>query len=529
MKVIMSKKLQVLPIGIASFEKLRTRNCLYVDKTEYVYNLATQATYYFLSRPRRFGKSLFLSTLKALFEGKKALFEGLWIASSDYQWKTYPIIHLDLFTLPQTNAQELEAGLGRFLQEHADLHSINLNPQASLGEKLSTIVKKLAEKNPVVVLIDEYDYPILTHISDKLVAEKCRIILQNFYATLKGLDNYLRFVFLTGVTKFAKTSIFSGLNNLQDLTMSKQGARLLGYTREELLENFDFHIMRAAQELEKAPEEIIDQMTTWYDGYQFSAFSEVGGKSAKVYNPWSVLLFFSNNYFDNYWFETGSPHFFFELMEQQNFQPIELNNLKISKADLASFQINQISLPTLLYQTGYLTIESYNSVIENYHLTVPNKEVENSLFKHLMHNFSHVPGAEINNYLKNLKDAINDANIDLFCKTLQAFFAQIPSLMHVNFERYYQSIVFMLTKLIGFETIGEDSTNLGRIDLVIQTQNKIYLVEFKTRGSAQEALQQIEDKQYAQKYLMANKKIVLVGIFIDVEKRNITEWVSKTL
>ncbi len=525
----MDKKLKLLPKGMSSFEVMRKGNYLYVDKTEQIYNLITQDRYCFLSRPRRFGKSLLVSTLKALFEGKKELFEGLWIASSDYEWKPHPVIYFNLFSLTPTNAQELEAGIGRFLHEQATLHSINLNPEASLRENFATIIKKLAEKNSVVVLIDEYDYPILANIGNKLITDECRIVLQNFYGTLKSLDSYLRFVFLTGVTKFAKTSIFSGLNNINDLTMDEAAATLLGYTHAELINNFEGYIKQAALKLDQSSEQIVEKMTEWYNGYQFSQFAAIKSQSAKVYNPYSILLFLSKSVFSNYWFETGSPRFLIEVMMQQNFQPIELNNLHIGQDQIGAFEVDKIFLPTLLYQTGYLTIESFDSEDEHYKLRIPNLEVEKSLFKQLLINCTPLAENAIGPLLSQIRKALQHKDIDAFCEVLQGVFASIPSSMHSHLEKYYQSIIFVITKLAGFETIGEDSTNLGRIDMVAQTSNTIFIMEFKTRGSAQEALSQIEEKKYAQKYLVSGKRSMLAGIFIDVEKRNIDSRLTKTI
>jgi len=508
---------------------LREGNYLYVDKTEHIYNLVTQGSYYFLSRPRRFGKSLLLSTFKALFEGQRKLFEGLWIDSSDYEWKEYPVLYLDFFEIARRGAENLELGLVERLHNIAEFHGINISTISTLEQKFATLIRKMSEKNPVVVLIDEYDHAILNNISDLVVADQCRKVLQNFYSVLKSVDVNLRFVFLTGVSKFAQTSIFSGLNNLRDLTMKEYTATLLGYTHQELLNNFEGYIQEAATKLKQNPKEIVSRMTEWYNGYQFSDVAEIDGQSVKVYNPWSVLSFFDENKFSNYWFATGSPSFLFEVMKQQDFLPIELNNIRASFAQLGTFEIDKISLPTLLYQTGYLTIQSYNPLNRMYILKMPNKEIEISFFEQLLSNITQAPAIAIDNCLTFIRQALNQDNIDLFCKTLQTFFAEMPSMMHSRFENYYQSIIFTITKMVGFDTRVEDQTNLGRIDMTIVTPKLIYIIELKTRGSAQDALAQIEEKQYAQKYLMSKKTIVLIGIFIDVEKRNIESWITKNI
>ncbi len=382
----MDKKLKLLPIGIATFDVLRREHFLYVDKTKQIYNLVTRGRYYFLSRPRRFGKSLLMSTLKALFEGKKELFEGLWISTSDYAWKEYAVIHLDFFEIARNSVEELELGLEERLHYIAKSYGIDIAAISTLEQKFATLIREMSKKNPVVVLIDEYDHAILNNISDLKAADECRKILQSFYGILKSLGEHLHFVFLTGVTKFAKTSIFSGLNNLNDLTMKESTAALLGYTHQELLDNFDEYIQSAATKLKQSPEELVATMTEWYDGYQFSDVAEIEGQSVKVYNPWSVLSFFEENKFSNYWFQSGSPRFLIDVIKRQQFQPIELNNLYVGQDQIGAFEIDKIFLPTLLYQTGYLTIEFFDSEDERYKLKIPNVEVERSLFKQLLIN-----------------------------------------------------------------------------------------------------------------------------------------------
>ncbi len=525
----MTAKLRRLPKGISSFEVLRKGDYIYVDKTEQIYHLIDQGQYYFLSRPRRFGKSLLISTLKELFEANRALFKGLWIDHSDYLWDAYPVINISFFKIMSGNAIELRLAITEQIDDIARNNKIDLSHFVFLEAKFAKLIEKLAEKNRVVVLIDEYDHAILRNITNLSVADECRQVLQSFYGVLKDVDKYLRFVFITGVSKFIRTSIFSGLNNLDDITMDKAGATLLGYTHSELLENFKQHIAHSAHELTISSPEVITQMTEWYDGYQFSQFTEIKNESAKVYNPYSVLLFLSKSIFGNYWFETGSPRFLLDLIKEQEFQPVTLNDIRLRDSELGNFQIDRISLPVLLYQTGYLTIQSYNPSSRIYTLKMPNKEVEVSFLEQVLSLITDVRAVTVDTCLVGAEQALNQDNIDSFCLSLQTFFAAIPLLLHSRFENYYQSIIFVILKLSGFITLVEEQTNLGRIDLVMQTSSTIFIMEFKTRGSAQEALKQIEDRQYAQKYLLSSKKIILVGIFIDVEKPNITDWVVKEI
>jgi len=373
-----------LPQGISDFGILRKENALYVDKTQHIYTIIKSGRYHFLSRPRRFGKSLLLSTLKEIFSGNKQIFNDLWINQSDYKWEEYPVLHLDFFAIARGGIKELQNGLQRRLQIIGSNFSIDLDPEAPLEEKFETLIRKMAQKNPVVVLIDEYDHAIINNLHDFNVANECRQVLQGFYGVLKSVDAHLRFVFLTGVTKFSKASIFSGLNNLNDLTMKEYAATLLGYTHQELLNNFESYIQKAAVKLNQNPAEIVSTMTEWYNGYQFSDAAEIDGQSVKVYNPWSVLSLFDENKFSNYWFQSGTPRFLIEVIQQQNFPPIELEKIKVLQSNIGNFQIDKISLPVLLYQTGYLTIESYNPLNRMYTLKMPNKEVEISFFEQLL-------------------------------------------------------------------------------------------------------------------------------------------------
>lgn len=517
--------IKLLPKGIQSFEKMITNNYVYVDKTKYIYDIIKTGDYYFFSRPRRFGKSVLISTLKELFEGNKALFKGLWIETSDYKWQNHPVIHLSFSSLSNNNAQALYDDLVWKLESIASLHSIDITTAPSLKTKFELLVTELSKVNKVVILVDEYDHPILSNISDLKLADECREVLKSFFDVVKDLDNYLAFFMVTGVSKFAKTSLFSGLNNLEDLTLSELGSELVGYTYEELIKYFDFYIEKAALKNRSTADEIIDDMRTWYDGYQFSKNAQ-----EHIYNPYSILLFLSNLEFLNYWFATGTPTFLLQVIKAKQFSILSLDDASITPDDLDSVNIEDITVIPLLFQTGYLTIKFYDEQKSNYLLDFPNLEVKQSFFKFILKGFSTLEYAVINDFATKFTNALKENNIDLFCRLLQNFFADIPSGIQIpEREKYYQTIIYVITKIIGIDVKAEVMTNIGRIDMIIETLSHHYIFEFKIQGSAEEALKQIEEKQYYQKYLMTGKKIVLIGVFFDIKKRNLENWAIKEI
>ena len=361
-----------LPVGIQSFEKLIKNDFLYVDKTQQIYELAKQRTPFFISRPRRFGKSLLCSTLQALFQGKKELFKDLWIEKSDWQWNAYPVVYLDLSKVGSQTPEKLEESLSWSLEVIAQEHGIDVSRAPSPGAKLSYLVQMLAKEKEVVILIDEYDKPILNHITDPEKACQVRAILRDFHSVIKALDEHLRFIFLTGVTKFSKTSIFSGLNNLKDLTMLPHTATLLGYTHDELVKNFLPYVQRAVKNDNTSEKDFIEKTRRWYNGYRFFQ------KAEKVYNPFSILSFFKNGIRKNYWFTTGTPTFLINLLKQHKYPIISIERSFLNENDMDTCDIGYMKLETLLFQTGYLTIVDYHEPTRNYILSYPNYEVRNS-------------------------------------------------------------------------------------------------------------------------------------------------------
>jgi hypothetical protein len=508
--------MKYLPIDINTFRTMITGNYIYVDKTKYIYDLFSRGSrYYFLSRPRRFGKSLLISTLKELFLGNKDLFKDLWIYTSDYSWEQFPIVHLDFALIAHATPQELSSNLSWTLDTLAQDQGINTKEAPSAQAKLSTLVMNLAKKyapHKVVVLIDEYDYPLLTHLHDLNKAKEIQIILKNFYGTLKGLDAHLRAIFITGVSKFAKTSIFSGINNLNDISLDAEAAQLLGYTHNELQTYFSNYIQEIALEKNQSPEAILSDMERWYDGYRFSE------KSIKVYNPFSVLYFLKKKRLLNYWFESGTPSFLINLLKKQYEVLKDIPKVEISRSSLGTFEIENIPLIPLLFQTGYLTITDYDEETRRFSLGYPNLEVEESFTKYLIASLAQTSIITIDNAIISLKRALDTNDIKSFCSHLQTLFAQIPYTLHKESESYYHALFQFLMSLVSIESQSEILTNVGRIDLVIITAKYIYIFELKFNESPDVALQQIKDKHYYERYLNKGKDIILVGISFNHQK-----------
>jgi Predicted AAA-ATPase/PD-(D/E)XK nuclease superfamily len=513
-----------LPLGIQTFAKI-SNNYIYVDKTEYIYSLVnrTKGDYFFLSRPRRFGKSLLVSTLKELFTGNRYLFEHLWISKSNYDWITYPVIHLDFSRISHMTAQELQTELIYHIHRIASEYDVDLPQSSTPGRALDNLIVTLAKRNPVVIIIDEYDKPILDHLHDMDIARAQQVVLRNFYGTIKSLESYLRFILLTGVTKFSKTSVFSGLNNLQDLTLDPQAGALLGYTDEEIENYFKPYITSISLNQDIPYESIIKNMKFWYDGYQFSE------KPLRVYNPYSVLSYLSSGRLRNYWFETGTPWFLVQLMKTQHYSIESVEGSKLSALDMGSFDLDNIKPLPLLLQTGYLTIKSYNELIDNYTLGYPNEEAQISFISYFASTLTTAPVSLFNSAIVELTQALKDNDIDSFFNTLKIFFAAIPYTMQLAKEKYYQSIFYVIVSLIGAYVEAEVTTNDGRIDATIETASYIYIFEFKLNQHATIALEQTDNKEYYQKYLNKNKHIVLIGAAFSLEKRNIQDWLIKKI
>ena len=509
-----------LPIGISTLSEVRAKNYIFVDKTKHVYNLVNTNKYYFLSRPRRFGKSLFLDTIKQAFLGRKDLFAGLYL-EDNWDWSIrYPVIHFDFGVSSAYESKE------RWLTDvHATLdlcaerYGIKLL-QTDYGAKFGELIRKLSEHlgRKVVVLVDEYDKPILDNITNLDLAIELREMLKGLYVYIKSNDVYLKFAMLTGVSKFSKVSLFSGLNILDDISLTKKYADICGYTQSELESEF-------AEYLEDGN---IDkqELKTWYNGYNFA-----GTEEQKVYNPFDILLFFSKGYeYRAYWFETATPTFLVKLLQEKHYFIPNLEKVTVSDNQLSNFDIENIPLLTLLFQTGYLTIEKPTKIGTQYAyvLRYPNLEVKASLNNSLLE-----IGAELNCKNQNSYDlsiALNENSFDQLKIILGSHFASIPHDWYrkndiANYEGFYASVVYSYLAALGYELIAEDVTNHGKIDLTIIMPDKILIFEFKLikHGTAAEAIEQIKTKDYPDKYQARNKPIYLIGISFDPETKSVVE------
>lgn len=511
--------LKPLPIGIQTFSKIIREGYLYVDKTPDIYRLIAGGEVYFLSRPRRFGKSLLLSTLEAIFQGRRELFAGLWIEGSDYAWDEHPVLHVDFSLLRVNDAQGLRQRLAEYLEEMATEQGISL-PAGDYQKHLRDLIRQLAVRNRVVVLIDEYDKPIIDNIENVAEAQRIRDVLKGFYTILKGMDRYLRFVFLTGVSKFSKVGVFSGLNNLEDITLSQTFAALPGITGKELGRFFRDYIADFAAQEGMSEAALLEQISHWYDGFCFAA----GGE--RVYNPFSLLLLFKQRRFVNYWFETGTPTFLIKLLRQREYDVQELEHLQVNELSFSSYEVEDISVLPLLVQTGYLTIKGYDRQRRLYTLGYPNREVEDAFIKYLVDEFSTVRKERADTYSWQMIDALREGNFERFFEVLGVFFAGIPYDIQIRQERYYQTIFYLIFKLMSLQVQAEARTSRGRIDAVVELEEGVYIFEFKLEGAGnvQDALAQIRERGYAEPYRLTDKPIYLIGAVFGAQERGVIDW-----
>lgn len=496
-----------LPIGRQSIEYILNNNYLYVDKTEHIYNLLTTGGgVYFLSRPRRFGKSLLISTLDQIFQGNKELFKEQWIYSSDYDWKKYPVIKLSMGNVETGKGEkEFVRDLNISLDEIAEHYNITLTHEG-IKSRLIQLIKKLSKE--VVILIDEYDKPILDNIDNVTTAERYRDILRSFYSSLKDMDDYIRFIFITGVSKFSKTSIFSGLNNLDDITMDSDYASLLGITQDELESNFKEYIEILINESKRSKKDIKD----WYNGYRFTS------KKLQVYNPFSTLQLFKKREFGNFWIDTATPTFLIKLLRDKNYNLHSVVEKRRRNSIFSSYELDKLKPHLLLLQTGYLTIKNYDEKNRFYYLDFPNNEVQETFNEVILDSYTGVE--EASGFLYDMKNALYSNDLDSFFRTMRIFFSGNDNTIMIDNEKYYQSIFYSILRLLGVYIDVENNTNIGRIDAVIHLDHRVYVMEFKLNG-AKEGLKQIKDNKYYEKYM--DKEVYLVGV--EFKDRNIGEYI----
>lgn len=509
------------PIGIQDFEKLRREGFLYIDKTGYIRNLVEKGSIYFLVRPRRFGKSLLLSTMHAFFEGKRELFIGLEIDNWDnWEWKQYPVIHIDLNAKDYTYKESLEEKINAQLVAYEERYSV-VSPDPSLDGRLTSIIKKANADTGlgVVVLIDEYDKPILDTMHDDSIKDMHRGQLRAFYSSLKSCDRYLKFCFLTGVTKFGQFNIFSGLNNIQDISLWDDFAGVCGITEEELHDNFEFGVKECAEKWKCSTPEAFSILKDNYDGYHFSP------SLLDVYNPWSVLNAIKQQFIDTYWNQTGGGmSFIYNMLKNERILLTDLDDCTCSPEDIKGTRVDIDDAIPIMYQSGYLTIKSYDPSIREFTLKYPNYEVERGFLRGLLPEFS---GETPNRSYAAVKEFVKDVNngdVDGFLERMQAFFEDFPYENALKTERQFQNIMYCITAMMGLQTQIERHTSRGSADMVIQTKDYVYVMEFKVDKSPEVALEQIERKGYAAPFAKDPRKLFKVGIEFSLAKHNISRW-----
>jgi len=511
-----------LTTSVYTYEKLCVGGFLYVDKTAGIYDLIEPAfAQYFLSRPRRFGKSLLVSTLKAIFQGRRELFKGLALDDKDYNWQTYPVIHLDLGSIRSRTVEELEHGLLLRVRESAEDNGRSLSNDNCYDAFTELIRNLTGTGDKVVILVDEYDKPLLAHIG-KESARGVQDVLKGFYSIIKTTEELQRFVLITGVSKFARVSIFSDLNNLTDLTMSGQASTLLGYTPEEVEASFPAYIERLANALETNVDETLAQLRVWYNGYKFVE------DAPTVYNPVSLMKCFDTQRFKNYWFETGTPTFLLELLKRT---PVDLDNLDVDENAFSTYDPIDLHPLPLLFQAGYLTIKDAEMMgdVRYYKLGYPNREISQSFSYWLVRSMASVPDPELSGALRHMVKALQRGDIDTMLEHMKTFFTNVPSTITIQNEKYYQTIFFTVFKLVGAMIDAEVSTNIGRIDAVARTTDHIYIFEFKLHGTAEQAMRQIHDKQYAAPYRDDPRRKLLVGVEFSGTDRNLGKWLVEAV
>ena len=512
-----------LTSSVYSFEKIINEGKLYVDKTEYIWNLIQDDGSYFLARPRRFGKSLTVSTLEAVFQGRKNLFKGLAIYDKPYDWKKYPVIHLDLSKGDYSSLKQTSSALSNMVARCAQAHGIKLKRDVP-NEMFQDLIIQLSKKGQVVILVDEYDKPILETLGEPYAKDVLKL-LKAFYSVIKSYDANERFVFITGVSKFSHVSLFSGMNNPSDLSMRSEYATMFGYTQTEFEENFAEYIDAAVKKLNMPREEFLQKMKDWYDGYRFEDDSET------VYNPVSVAKFFESAKpnFSNYWFATGTPSFLIDYCKHNQFDLENALTNPVPASTFSAYEVDKIHPLALFFQTGYLTIkDSYEELgFTFYHLGYPNKEVQSSFEENLLVAYTELPEGVSSQFSVNIVVSLKKGDVEAAMQLLKSFYAGFAFKLQEKKEHYYQAIFFAIFRSLGFSAFAESPTSDGSIDAVVKIDDWIYVFELKLDISAKKALEQIEEKDYYRKYIMTGKRIMLVGANFDSKTRQLTEWIFK--
>ena len=517
----MARKLY--PIGIQTFERIRKEDMFYVDKTEYIYRMThTDGKFFFLSRPRRFGKSLLVSTFQSYFEGKKELFEGLAIEKLEKEWNEYPVLHFDLSKGKHMENEQLEEHLGYLLEDYEKKYGIE-NHRNGNNNRFNDLIEVVFRKTgkQVVVLIDEYDAPLLDVAHEKEKLDVLRNTMRNFYSPLKGNESMLRFVFMTGITKFSQLSIFSELNNIKNVSMDEPYAGICGITKEEMLTQMSDDIDALAEHLELSREETIQELKDHYDGYHFC------WPSLDVFNPYSLLNCFADGRMDDYWFGSGTPTYLINMMRKYEFLPADLGEtIEVGKKDFDAPTETMTTIVPLLYQSGYVTIKGYDKPTRLYQLALPNQEIRVGLYGSLLPHYLTDKSAKANTTIAKMSVLVKKGDMDAAFCLLNDFLETVPYCDNTHYEGHWQQTLYIMFALLtNYRIIVESHTAKGRIDITMETSDTIYVMELKFNKSAEEALAQIEAKHYADAFKMSGKKVVKIGLNFSVKDEvNCLEW-----
>ena len=511
---------RLYPIGIQTFSKIREGNYLYIDKTAYVYRMTHSASsYMFLSRPRRFGKSLLTSTLHSYFSGRKDLFHGLAMEKLEKEWTEYPVLHFDMSTAKHADSEQLLQELNLKLYGYEQIYG-RLDEEVNPNQRLMGLIKRAYEQTgkKVVVLIDEYDAPLLDVVHERENLDVLRNIMRNFYSPLKACDPYLRYVFLTGITKFSQLSIFSELNNIENISMDEPYAAICGISEDEIRSQMEEDVDRLAKNLEVTPEEALMKLKEKYDGYHFTY------PSPDIYNPFSLLTAMEKGKIGSYWFGSGTPTYLIKMLDKFGVKPSEIGRKQLKSSAFDAPTETMTDAVPLLYQSGYITIKDYNKMLDLYTLDIPNKEVRLGLMESLLPHYVDNKTPEATTMVAYLFYDIQNGDMDAALHRLQEFLSTIPYCDNTKFEGHYQQVFYIIFSLLGYYVDVEVRTPRGRVDIVLRTRTTLYLMELKLNKSAGEAMEQIDLKNYPERFALCGLPIVKVAVSFDSERCTIGDW-----
>ena len=511
---------RLYPIGIQTFSKIREGNYLYIDKTAYVYRMTHSASsYMFLSRPRHFGKSLLTSTLHSYFSGRKDLFHGLAMEKLEKEWTEYPVLHFDMSTAKHADSEQLLQELNLKLYGYEQIYG-RLDEEVNPNQRLMGLIKRAYEQTgkKVVVLIDEYDAPLLDVVHERENLDVLRNIMRNFYSPLKACDPYLRYVFLTGITKFSQLSIFSELNNIENISMDEPYAAICGISEDEIRSQMEEDVDRLAKNLEVTPEEALMKLKENYDGYHFTY------PSPDIYNPFSLLTAMEKGKIGSYWFGSGTPTYLIKMLDKFGVKPSEIGRKQLKSSAFDAPTETMTDAVPLLYQSGYITIKDYNKMLDLYTLDIPNKEVRLGLMESLLPHYVDNKTPEATTMVAYLFYDIQNGDMDAALHRLQEFLSTIPYCDNTKFEGHYQQVFYIIFSLLGYYVDVEVRTPRGRVDIVLRTRTTLYLMELKLNKSAGEAMEQIDLKNYPERFALCGLPIVKVAVSFDSERCTIGDW-----